>query len=50
MEHPDLNLSIEVSLTVTMTVQVALELRYGTLFNSVEPTDLVLQPTPVANT
>ena len=35
---------------MTLIVQVALELRYGTFFNSVEPTDLILQPPPVANT
>ena len=44
------NLNMEVSLTLTLIVQAALELRYGTFFNSVEPTDLVLQPAPVANT
>ena len=33
-----------------LIVQAALELRYGTFFNSVEPADLILQPTPVANT
>ena len=35
---------------MTLIVEVALELRYGTFFNSVEPADVILQPTPVANT
>ena len=49
-QHPDLYSEHEVSLTLTLIVQVAQELGYGTFFNSVEPTDLMLQLTPVANT
>ena len=36
-------------MTLTLIVQVALELRYGTFFSSVETTDLILQPRPGAN-
>ena len=44
------NMSIQVSLTLKLKVQVALELIYGIFFDSVVPTYLILQPTQVADT
>ena len=44
------NMSIQVSLSLKLIVQVTLALTFGTLFNSVLPTYVISQPTPVANT
>ena len=44
------NMSIQVSLSLKLIVQVTLALTFGTLFKSVLPTYVISQPTPVANT
>ena len=44
------NLSIQVSLSPKLIVQITLALIYGTLFNSVQPLYVISQPTTVANT
>ena len=41
------NLSIEVSLTLNLIIEVALKLIYGISFISVVPTYMIPQPTPV---
>ena len=56
IHHPDISgiqifhLNIQVSLSLKLMVQVTLALIYRTLFNSVLPTYVTLQPKPVANT
>ena len=37
-------------MALKLIVQVALALRYGIFFNSVVPTYMISQPTPIANT
>ena len=44
------NLSIDDPLTMKLIAQITLAVIYGIFFNSVVPTNLVLQPSPVNNT
>ena len=44
------NLSLDDPLTMKLIVQITLAVIYGIFFNSVVPTNLVLQPSPVNNT
>ena len=44
------NLSLDDPLTIKLIVQITLAVIYGIFFNSVVPTNLVLQPSPVNNT
>ena len=49
-EHPNFYLSIQVSLTLKLMIQVNLVTTYGIFFSSVESTNLISQHTFVTNT